>query len=152
MGVVSGKVNPLDLSGNEDPEDVLENYLKGLVNSRKMAENANYYAFTATPKNKTLEMFGIPCPPNADGKVEHIPFHLYSMKQAIEEGFIMDVLQNYMTYDTCFKIAKYRGQPCFRPKEGAGQDSRVRGGATRDCRKESEHHCATLHRNGYRPA
>ncbi|MCR5569250.1 MAG: DEAD/DEAH box helicase family protein [Paludibacteraceae bacterium] len=118
-GVVSGKVNPLDLSGNEDPEDVLENYLKGLVDSRKMAENANYYAFTATPKNKTLEMFGIPCPPNADGKVEHIPFHLYSMKQAIEEGFIMDVLKGYITYQSYYKIRKsIEGNPAFDRKKG----------------------------------
>ena len=63
--------------------------------------NLSFFAFTATPKAATLEMFGMPCP---DGTFH--PFHIYSMRQAIEEGFILDVLQNYMTYDTCFKIAK----------------------------------------------
>lgn len=64
-------------------------------------KNLSFFAFTATPKDKTLEMFGTPAP---DGSFH--PFHIYSMRQAIEEGFILDVLQNYMTYDTCFKIAK----------------------------------------------
>ncbi len=63
--------------------------------------NLSFFAFTATPKAATLEMFGMP---NPDGTFH--PFHIYSMRQAIEEGFILDVLQNYMTYDTCFKIAK----------------------------------------------
>ena len=63
--------------------------------------NLSFFAFTATPKAATLEMFGMPYP---DGSFH--PFHIYSMRQAIEEGFILDVLQNYMTYDTCFKIAK----------------------------------------------
>lgn len=63
--------------------------------------NLSFFAFTATPKAQTLEMFGTEYP---DGSFH--PFHIYSMKQAIEEGFIMDVLQNYMTYKTCFEIAK----------------------------------------------
>lgn len=63
-------------------------------------KNLSFFAFTATPKDKTLEMFGTQYP---DGSFH--PFHIYSMRQAIEEGFILDVLQNYMTYDTCFKIA-----------------------------------------------
>lgn len=64
-------------------------------------KNLSFFAFTATPKAQTLEMFGTEY---KDGSFH--PFHIYSMKQAIEEGFIMDVLQNYMTYNTCFKIAK----------------------------------------------
>lgn len=64
-------------------------------------KNLSFFAFTATPKEQTLEMFGTEY---EDGSFH--PFHVYSMKQAIEEGFIMDVLQNYMTYNTCFKIAK----------------------------------------------
>jgi type I restriction enzyme R subunit len=64
-------------------------------------KNLSFFAFTATPKDKTLEMFGTE---HEDGSFH--PYHVYSMKQAIEEGFIMDVLQNYMTYQTCFKIAK----------------------------------------------
>lgn len=63
--------------------------------------NLSFFAFTATPKAQTLEMFGEPW---ADGTFH--PFHIYSMRQAIEEGFILDVLRNYMTYSTCFKIAK----------------------------------------------
>ena len=63
--------------------------------------NLSFFAFTATPKEKTLEMFGT----EADDGSFH-PFHVYSMKQAIEEAFIIDVLKNYMTYKTCFKIAK----------------------------------------------
>lgn len=64
-------------------------------------KNLSFFAFTATPKGQTLEMFGTEY---SDGSFH--PFHVYSMRQAIEEGFIMNVLQNYMTYDTCFKIAK----------------------------------------------
>ena len=64
-------------------------------------KNLSFFAFTATPKGQTLEMFGTEY---SDGSFH--PFHVYSMKQAIQEGFIMDVLQNYMTYHTCFKIAK----------------------------------------------
>lgn len=64
-------------------------------------KNLSFFAFTATPKAQTLEMFGTEY---LDGSFH--PFHIYSMKQAIQEGFIMDVLQNYMTYHTCFKIAK----------------------------------------------
>ena len=64
-------------------------------------KNLSFFAFTATPKGQTLEMFGTEL---SDGSFH--PFHIYSMKQAIQEGFIMDVLQNYMTYHTCFKIAK----------------------------------------------
>ena len=62
--------------------------------------NLSFFAFTATPKDKTLEMFGTE---HTDGSYH--PFHIYSMRQAIEEGFILDVLQNYMTYKTCFEIA-----------------------------------------------
>lgn len=64
-------------------------------------KNLSFFAFTATPKEKTLEMFGTEA---TDGTFH--PFHVYSMRQAIEEGFILDVLKNYMTYRTCFRIAK----------------------------------------------
>jgi type I restriction enzyme R subunit len=63
--------------------------------------NISFFAFTATPKYKTLEIFG---QPGADGKP--VPFHLYSMRQAIEEGFILDVLQNYTTYKTYYRLIK----------------------------------------------
>ena len=80
-----------------DPTDVL---LKEMLTHGKH-KNLSFFAFTATPKATTLELFGTE---HADGSYH--PFHVYSMRQAIEEGFILDVLQNYMTYDTCFKIAK----------------------------------------------
>lgn len=80
-----------------DPEDKL---VKELIAHGKH-KNLSFFAFTATPKPTTLEMFGTE---HEDGSFH--PFHIYSMKQAIEEGFILDVLQNYMTYETCFKIAK----------------------------------------------
>lgn len=105
-GSMSAKMN-IAVSGNgSDEEEDLEDKIQKIVEGRKMASNANYYAFTATPKNKTLEMFGTPLPADAEGKVQHIPFHVYSMKQAIEEGFIMDVLQNYTPYQSFYKIVK----------------------------------------------
>lgn len=104
-GSLSAKMN-IALSGNatNDGED-LEDKLNKIIEGRKMVKNANYYAFTATPKNKTLQMFGTP-DPQPDGKVEHKPFHEYTMKQAIEEGFIMDVLRNYTTYSSLYKVIK----------------------------------------------
>ncbi|MCD8129737.1 MAG: DEAD/DEAH box helicase family protein [Lachnospiraceae bacterium] len=80
-----------------DPDDKL---MKEMIVHGKH-KNLSFFAFTATPKDKTLELFGTEY---EDGSFH--PFHIYSMRQAIEEGFILDVLQNYMTYDTCFKIAK----------------------------------------------
>jgi type I restriction enzyme R subunit len=74
--------------------------------ARKMLTNASYFAFTATPKNKTLEMFGEPLPPDAEGKVKHRPFHSYTMKQAVEEGFILDVLKAYTPVDSYYKLVK----------------------------------------------
>ena len=86
-------------------KDVNLELLEYVVAGRMMAKNTNFYAFTATPKNKTLEMFGIPYT-NADGETGHKAFHTYSMRQAIEEGFIMDVLEHYTTYDSFYKIIK----------------------------------------------
>ncbi|BAZ53911.1 hypothetical protein NIES4103_65950 [Nostoc sp. NIES-4103] len=84
----------------EEPEDLQEKILKAMA-GRKLGKNASYFAFTATPKNATLEKFG---QPTAEGKF--VPFHLYSMKQAIEEGFILDVLANYTTYKSYYQIQK----------------------------------------------
>jgi type I restriction enzyme, R subunit len=86
----------------EDPdeEDAQDKILKAMQ-SRKMRGNASYLAFTATPKNTTLEKFG---EKQGDGSFK--PFHLYSMKQAIEEGFILNVLANYTTYKSYYEIQK----------------------------------------------
>ncbi|WP_341508409.1 type I restriction endonuclease subunit R [Mesomycoplasma ovipneumoniae] len=78
--------------GNED-EFEIEDKLNELIEARKMPENASFFAFTATPKAKTIQMFGS-------------VFDLYSMKQAIEEGFILDVLKNYTHYENYYKIYK----------------------------------------------
>jgi type I restriction enzyme R subunit len=80
-----------------DPQDLVLEAMR----ARKMRDNASYLAFTATPKNATLEKFG---QKTEDGKFK--PFHLYSMKQAIEEGFILDVLANYTTYRSYYEIEK----------------------------------------------
>lgn len=85
----------------EDTDDKINRILKG----RKLAKNANYYAFTATPKNKTLEMFGEKIT-DADGNISFVPFHEYTMKQAIEEGFILDVLKYYTPYSSYYRILK----------------------------------------------
>ena len=89
-----------------DPEDTVNEALEKRMAARKMLTNASYFAFTATPKNKTLEMFGEPLPPDAEGKVKHRPFHSYTMKQAIEEGFILDVLKSYTPVDSYYKLVK----------------------------------------------
>ncbi len=93
------------VEGNiEDDEDALNELLKEIIKGKRMAQNANFYAFTATPKNKTLETFGTPFV--EDGETKFRPYHNYSMKQAIEEGFILDVLKNYTTYHSFHKIRK----------------------------------------------
>lgn len=83
----------------EDQVDPQDKLVRELIAHGKH-KNLSFFAFTATPKDTTLEMFGTP-----DMQGQFHPFHIYSMHQAIEEGFILDVLQNYMTYKTCFKIA-----------------------------------------------
>jgi len=82
-------------------EETSEDRLLKVMESRGPQKNLSFFAFTATPKAKTLEVFGHKGP---DGKPA--PFHLYSMRQAIEEGFILDVLRNYTTYKTFYKLAK----------------------------------------------
>ena len=90
-----------ELEGKAEEELDLNNKLLQEMLVQGKHKNLSFFAFTATPKAKTLEIFGTEW---EDGSFH--PFHVYSMRQAIEEGFILDVLQNYMTYATCFKIAK----------------------------------------------
>ena len=89
-----------------DPEDTVNTAIEKRMSARKMLTNASYFAFTATPKSKTLEMFGEPLPPDAEGKTKHRPFHSYTMKQAVEEGFILDVLKSYTPVDSYYKLVK----------------------------------------------
>ena len=110
-GVLSSGPAPVvvELEGEEveitpdveiDPEDVTaEDVINQVVASRIRPPNVSYFAFTATPKAKTMELFGRP---GSDGLPE--AFHVYSMRQAIEEGFILDVLHNYTSYQTYYKL------------------------------------------------
>ncbi len=83
----------------KEEEYTTEDEIVAIIKAKKLQKNASYFAFTATPKNKTLEIFGRK---TEDGGF--VPFHLYSMKQAIEENFIIDVLENYTTYDSYYKL------------------------------------------------
>ena len=100
------------LSGLNDGEDTINHHMEG----RKMLKNASYFAFTATPKNKTLEIFGTPY---YDGdETKHRPFHVYTMKQAIQEGFILDVLQYYTPVKSYFSIMKTADEdPTFNKRQ-----------------------------------
>ena len=93
---------------DDDPELTSEDFLDATIASRGTNDNLSYFAFTATPKPKTLELFGrLPHPelPPADDN-KPAAFHVYSMRQAIEEGFILDVLQNYTNYKVAYKLAQ----------------------------------------------
>ncbi|PTW36102.1 type I restriction endonuclease subunit R [Rhodovulum kholense] len=98
-GIASDKMN--QAMGGDPDEDDTQDKVVAAMQARKMRGNASYFAFTATPKPITLEKFGEKQP---DGRFR--PFHLYSMKQAIEEGFILDVLANYTTYKGYYEIQK----------------------------------------------
>ena len=95
-----------DEDAGPDPEDTVNEAVERRMAARKMLTNASYFAFTATPKNKTLEMFGEPLPADAEGKVKHRPFRNYTMKQAVEECFILDVLKSYTPVDSYYKLVK----------------------------------------------
>lgn len=98
-GLAAGKMN--QAMGSDDDDNDTQDIVLRAIKARKMKSNASYLAFTATPKNATLERFGSKM---EDGSFR--PFHLYSMKQAIEEGFIHDVLANYTTYKSYYEIKK----------------------------------------------
>src|SRR5690606_11659068 len=89
----------------DEDEESTEDRINALMEARKLLPNASYFAFTATPKNKTLELFGVPMP-QTDGAVQHRPFHSYTMKQAIEERFILDVLKHYTPVNSYYKLIK----------------------------------------------
>uniref|UniRef100_UPI002621738D type I restriction endonuclease subunit R n=1 Tax=uncultured Halomonas sp. TaxID=173971 RepID=UPI002621738D len=101
-----------DREGTGELEISAEMLLDAAVASRRPSERISYYAFTATPKAKTLELFGRVPDPDLPASADNLPepFHLYSMRQAIEEGFILDVLTNYVTYGTAWKLAHPDGE------------------------------------------
>ena len=92
--------------GETDAEDEINDAIEQRMLSRRMLENASYFAFTATPKNKTLEIFGTALPQDHEGKVKHQPFHSYTMKQAIQEGFILDVLRAFTPVESYYRLVK----------------------------------------------
>lgn len=105
-GRTSAKMNiALSKDGVELEEEDYEDQINRIMEARKMLPNASYFAFTATPKNKTLELFGEPMP-QLDGTIKRRPFHSYTMKQAIQEGFILDVLANYTPVESYYRLTK----------------------------------------------
>ena len=115
----------LALSGlATDDELDNEDRINAMMEGRKLLTNASYFAFTATPKNKTLETFGTVITDengnpilNEDGELQHRPFHSYTMKQAIQEGFILDVLKYYTPISSYYKLMKtVQDDPMFDKK------------------------------------
>ena len=102
-------------AGAEEEDETTEDKINRLMESRKLLSNGSYFAFTATPKNKTLEIFGTPVPEG--DRTRHVPFHSYTMKQAIQEGFIIDVLKDYTPVDSYYRLVKtVEGDPEFDTK------------------------------------
>ena len=95
----------LSEAGAEGEDETFEDRINRLMESRRLLPSASYFAFTATPKNKTLEIFGEP-DAQSDGAVKHHAFHSYAMKHAIQEGFILDVLAHYTPVTSYYKLAK----------------------------------------------
>jgi type I restriction enzyme R subunit len=105
----------LSAAGAEEDDETTEDAINRIMEARKLLPNASYFAFTATPKNKTLEIFGEPY--DEGGQIKHRPFHSYTMKQAIQEGFILDVLRSYTPVESYYKLIKtVEGDPEFDTK------------------------------------
>jgi len=105
----------LSRAGAAEEDETPEDAINRIMESRKLLPNASYFAFTATPKNKTLELFGEPF--EEGGQIMHRPFHSYTMKQAIQEGFILDVLKSYTPVNSYYRLVKMvEGDPEFDTK------------------------------------
>ena len=127
----------LSEGGAEQEEETTEDKINRIIESRKLLPNASYFAFTATPKNKTLEIFGIPYTAGED--VKHRPFHCYTMKQAIQERFILDVLKNYTPVASYYRLAKtIEGDPEFDVKRARKKLRRYVEGHERAIRDKAE--------------
>ena len=94
----------LSEEGAAEDDETTEDTINRIMAARRLLPNASYFAFTATPKNKTLEVFGEAY--DAGGQTRHRPFHSYTMKQAIQEGFILDVLRYYTPVESYYKLIK----------------------------------------------
>ena len=105
------------LPEDTDVEDFINTAIEARMRSRRLRPNASYFAFTATAKAKTLELFGTPLPPDDEGKIGRRPFHVYTMKQAIEEKFILNVLQYYTPISSYYRLIKtIEADPLFDSK------------------------------------
>ena len=111
----------LGKDGVEEEDDTTEDRINQIMEAKKLLTNASYFAFTATPKNRTLELFGDP-DPQPHGKIPHRPFHSYTMKQAIQEGFIVDVLEHYTPVSSYYRLVKnVEEDPEFDTKRARGK-------------------------------
>ena len=145
---MSKSLGELD-DANED--NTFEDQINRIIESRQMLTNASYFAFTATPKNKTLELFGEPFPQD-DGAIKHLPFHAYTMKQAIQEGFILDVLGNHTTVNTYFNILKaIEDDPQFDSKRAQRKLRKFVEGNPEAIRTKAEIMVDHFHESVFRP-
>ncbi|MEX2553683.1 MAG: DEAD/DEAH box helicase family protein, partial [Actinomycetota bacterium] len=110
---MSGALGAAFATENDESDETYEDEINRIMEARKFLTNASYFAFTATPKGKTLELFGEPVP----GTLKRRPFHGYTMKQAIDEGFIIDVLGSYTPVQSYYRLVKtVEGDPEFDTK------------------------------------
>jgi type I restriction enzyme R subunit len=122
-------LSPEELADLEDGGEVSsEDVLAAQMSARASESGITYVAFTATPKAKTMELFGTRPDPSRPAGPDNLPtpFHVYSMRQAIEEKFILDVLQNYTPYRLAFKLAhegnqRHRHSPARGPTNSPAQ-------------------------------
>lgn len=115
-GKTAGKMNMTLSAIMSDPDMDNEDKINAMCEGKKLLTNASYFAFTATPKNKTLETFGTAY--EDAGVIKHRPFHVYTMKQAIQEGFILDVLKYYTPIDSYYRLKKtVEDDPMFDKKK-----------------------------------
>ena len=145
---MSKSLGELD-DANED--NTFEDQINRIIESRQLLTNASYFAFTATPKNKTLELFGEPAPQD-NGAIKHLPFHAYTMKQAIQEGFILDVLGNHTTVNTYFNILKaIEDDPQFDSKRAQRKLRKFVEGNPEAIRTKAEIMVDHFHESVFRP-
>ena len=127
----------LSEAGEAEPDETPEDTINRLMAGKKLLSNASYFAFTATPKNKTLETFGAAY--DEDGQTKHRPFHSYTMKQAIQEGFILDVLRHYTPVNSYYKLVKkIEDDPEFDTKRAQGKLRRYVEGHSHAIRLKAE--------------
>lgn len=120
--------------GEADNEDKIHAMMAG----RRLLTSASYFAFTATPKNKTLETFRVPYEDGGETKFK--PFHVYTMKQAIQEGFILDVLANYVSIESYYKLMKTVEDDLMFAKKRAQEAAQLRRGKQLHHRQEGCDH------------